>query len=55
MVKERNLAHMARIQSQKTKEIDEKELQPLDGKGIALAEHKRFTFDIIDTPVDPLR
>lgn len=28
---------------------------PLDEEGKALAEKKRFTFDVIVTPVDPLR
>ena len=51
----RDLNTMASIQSEKAKELEQQELHPLDPEGIALAEHKRFTFDIIDTPVDPLR
>ena len=39
----------------KVKDIEKKKLQPLDPEGQALAEHKRFTFDIVNTPVDPLR
>ena len=46
---------LVKIQSQKAKDIEDDGLQPLDAEGRALAEHKRFTFDIIDTPVDPLR
>lgn len=52
---ERDLKIMAEIQAEKSDEIGEEELQPLDAEGAALAEHKRFTFDIINTPVDPLR
>lgn len=43
------------IQAEKAKEISKKEPLPLDPEGIALAEEKRFTFDIVNTPVDPLR
>lgn len=43
------------IQKQKTKELENKSIPPLDPEGIRLAEHCRFTFDIIDTPVDPKR
>ena len=46
---------MTAIINEKSKEIKKKEQQPLDGEGITMAEHKRFTFDIVDTPVDPLR
>lgn len=49
------LESMIAIINEKSKEIETKEQQPLDGEGIAMAEHKRFTFDIVDTPVDPLR
>ena len=51
----RDLNVMNAIQSQKSKEIATKELQPLDPEGRTLAEHKRFTFDIVNTPTDPLR
>lgn len=51
--RERNV--MDEIQREKIKEIEKKDLQPLDPEGQALAEHKRFTFDIVNTPVDPLR
>lgn len=43
------------IQNEKSKEIEAEQVMPLDAEGQRLAEHKRFTFDIIDTPVDPLR
>lgn len=50
-----DLKEMETIQNQKAKDIVKEELHPLNPEGGALAEHKRFTFDIIDTPVDPLR
>ncbi len=56
MIREINM--MAHIQAEKEKEIERK----LEGNSLdlneesnALAAGKRFTFDIIDTPVDPLR
>lgn len=52
---ERDLNVMKNIIDQKKKDLDNKELPPLDPEGVKLAEHKRFTFDVIDTPVDPLR
>lgn len=52
---ERDLDIMAGIQAEKNKEIDREEPHPLDPEGKRLAENKRFTFDVIDTPVDPLR
>lgn len=52
---ERNIETMAEIQNEKEKDIAAEELQPLDAEGIALAEHKRFTFDVINVPSDPLR
>lgn len=45
---------MAAIQREKEKEITEGQM-PLDDEGKLLAEGKRFTFDVIETPVDPLR
>lgn len=54
----REINMMAHIQAEKEKEID-RELngQPLtlNAENNTLAEGKRFIFDIIDTPVDPLR
>ena len=51
----RDLRTMKSIQDEKAKELAGKNLKPLDPEGKALAEHKRFTFDIVNTPVDPLR
>lgn len=51
----RELNVMDKIQEQKAKELDEKELQPLNPEGKEIAKHKRFSFDIVDTPDDPLR
>ena len=51
----RDLHVIDAIQKVKAKELETKALQPLDPEGKRLAEHKRFTFDIINTPVDPLR
>lgn len=52
---ERDLDIMNRIMEEKEKDIAAGELLPLDGEGKTLAEGKRFTFDVINTPVDPLR
>lgn len=52
----RELEIMETIQTQKEKDIDALEHQmPLDDEGKTLAEKKRFTFDIINVPTDPLR
>lgn len=51
----RDLDVMKNIQNEKEKDINGSDLQPLNPEGVALAEHKRFTFDVVDTPVDPLR
>lgn len=51
----RELEIMDTIQTQKAEELAAAELQPLDDEGVAMAEHKRFTFDVVDTPSDPLR
>lgn len=51
----RNLDIMNRIQNQKERDIAASMLQPLDPEGKKLAEGKRFTFDIIAIPSDPLR
>lgn len=52
---DKRLAEMDKIMRQKDKDIDRHGVHPLNPEGIALAEDKRFTFDIIQTPVDPLR
>ena len=46
---------MTDIQAQKKRDIERHGQPPLDDEGKALAEHKRFTFDVIDIPSDPLR
>lgn len=51
----RDLNVMKAIQNEKAKEIEAAAAHKLDPEGKAMSEHKRFTFDIIDTPVDPLR
>lgn len=51
----RSIEEIKNIQMQKAKEISSKPVPPLNDETKALAEHKRFTFDIINTPVDPLR
>ncbi len=43
------------IQKEKNREIAQNDLPPLDPEGVKLAEHCRFTFDIIATPIDPKR
>lgn len=50
-----NLEVMSVIQAEKQKEIEAGGQIPLDEEGIALAEAKRFTFDVTTTQVDPLR
>lgn len=51
----RDLNTMVQIQDQKERDIMAAQLQPLDPEGKKLAEGKRFTFDIIAIPSDPLR
>lgn len=51
----RNLERIKNIQSQKSMDIAKKDQHALDPEGKRFAEHKRFTFDIIGVPVDPLR
>lgn len=48
---------MNQIMEQKEAEISATQLQELDGEGIAMAEGKRFTFDIPvnQQTADPLR
>lgn len=52
---EKRLEEMSQIMNEQNKEIAGKQLPPLDPEGKTLAQHKRETFDIVDTPVDPLR
>lgn len=51
----RDLETMASIQQEKSKEMERGQLQPLNPEGVEMAKHKRFTFDIVDIPADPLR
>ena len=51
----RDLDTMAQIVNQKEKDIEASELQPMNPEGKYMAEHKRFTFDVVDVPTDPLR
>ena len=51
----RELDVINKIMTEKEQEIKNKGQLPLDDEGKALAEHKRFTFDVVDTPSDPLR
>lgn len=51
----RDLDVMKTIIEQKERDIEAAELQPMDDEGKTLAEHKRFTFDVINVPTDPLR
>lgn len=46
---------MKTIIAEKEKEINREELQELDAEGKEMAEHKRFTIDMVAAPVDPLR
>jgi hypothetical protein len=52
---ERDLNTMNIIQMEKEKEIKAEAQQALNDEGVDMAEHKRFTLDIVDTPADPLR
>lgn len=51
----RDLKVMGQIMDQKDREISAAQLQPMDAEGIEMAKHKRFTIDMVGTPVDPLR
>ena len=52
---EKRLEEMQSIMAEKDRELKGKQLPPLDPEGEELARHKRETFDIVDTPIDPLR
>lgn len=43
------------IQNQKEKDIAKRGQPVLDPEGIKVAEEKRYTIDIVDAPIDPLR
>lgn len=55
MTTERDLNIMDRIQRQKEADIAKAGLLPLNAEGKKLASGKRFTFDIVQIPTDPLR
>lgn len=50
-----NLEIMSQIMSQKDKDIAANGQPVLDAETKVLAENKRFTFDVIAIPSDPLR
>lgn len=50
-----DLNTMVDIMNESDNDREGSDLIPLDAEGKALAEGKRFTFDVIVTPVDPLR
>lgn len=52
---ERNLHTMETIMKEKDLDIARAQQPPLDAEGQKLSETKRFTFDIVETPLDPLR
>lgn len=49
------LEKISAIQDEKEREAGTQELKPLNPETKKLAEHKRFTFDVINVPTDPLR
>ena len=51
----RELDIMAAIQEEKSRDIERDGQPRMDEETKRLAEHKRFTFDVIDVPTDPLR
>ena len=51
----RDLETMEQIMGQKEKDLEADGQPELDPEIDELAEKKRFTFDIINTPSDPLR
>ena len=55
MSQTRDLDTMDAIMEQKDRDMARDGQPPLDPEHEALAEHKRFTFDVIAIPTDPLR
>lgn len=49
------LENISAIQAEKEREESMRQLRPLDPETKKLAEEKRFTFDVINVPTDPLR
>lgn len=52
---ERDISIIDTIQREKEKDIEREQAHNLDPEGTSMAEHKRFTLDLVDVPVDPLR
>lgn len=52
---ERDIKVMDIIQREKEKDIERERAHELDPEGTSMAEHKRFTLDLVDVPTDPLR
>lgn len=52
---DKDLNTMAVIQNQKAKDMAKDAQQPLDAEGRELAEKKRWTLDIPEVKLDPLR
>lgn len=50
-----HLNEMTKIMDQKDRDIARNGQPQLDPETIKLAEQKRFTFDVITVPTDPLR
>lgn len=50
-----NLDMISAIQAEKQKNVNSEAVPPIDPEIKYLAEGKRFTFDVITIPVDPLR
>lgn len=50
-----NLMVMTQIMEQKDRDLAAAGAPALDPETLTLAEGKRFTFDVISVPVDPLR
>ncbi len=52
---ERDIDVMRTIIDQKERDIEASSLHPMDDEGKRMGEHKRFTFDVVTVPTDPLR
>ena len=50
-----NLDMISTIQIEKSKNVNVESVPPIDPEIKNLAEGKRFTFDVVTIPVDPLR
>lgn len=52
---ERDIHVIDVIQREKEKDIERERAHDLNPEGTSMAEHKRFTLDLVDVPTDPLR